>query len=305
VLFDEGSIFLQRELLIMDFILFFDASPSIFLVIVGVLSLFIGSFLNVIIYRLPRMMHEQWEEECRLYLRLKPHHHTTRLNLCLPFSHCPRCKKNIRPWHNIPLLSYFWLRGRCAYCHAAISARYPFVEALTALASLYVAWKFGFTPQTGVALLFTWIGICLIFIDLDHHLLPDQLTLLLLWIGAFASLFNVFCDPHDAIIGAMVGYLLFAVTQSLFKAVTGKMGMGQGDFKFLAALGALLGWQLLPLIILLSSVSGIIFALTHMTIKRHFKSTPLPFGPYLAVAGWVALLWGHEIMQYYQQATTP
>ena len=285
----------------MNMLAFFDENTPVFFATVGILSLFIGSFLNVIIYRLPRMMQYHWGEECRLYLGLKPHTEAEKLNLYLPFSHCPHCKHNIRPWHNIPLFSYLWLQGRCAYCRAVISSRYPFVEALTAGVSLYVAWKFGITIQTLAALLFTWIGICLIFIDLDYHLLPDQLTLSLLWLGAFFSLFNVFCDTHDAIIGAMVGYLIFAITQFFFKVIAGKIGMGQGDFKFLAALGAYLGWQLLPLIILLASVSGIIFALTHMIIKRQFKSVPLPFGPYLAVAGWIALVWGQEIMRYYLQ----
>jgi leader peptidase (prepilin peptidase)/N-methyltransferase len=283
----------------MDIMLFFSENPIIFLIIIGLFSLFIGSFLNVVIYRLPRMMELGWSEECRIYLGLKPHTEVEKLNLCLPFSHCPRCKKSIRPWHNIPLFSYLWLHGRCAYCKAHISIRYPLVEALTCIVSVYVAWKFGVTWQMGAALLFTWICICLIFIDLDYHLLPDQLTLLLLWLGAFFSIFNLFCNSHDAIIGAIIGYLIFASIQFTFKLATGKTGMGQGDFKFLAALGAFLGWQLLPLIILLASISGIIFALTHMVIKRHFKSVPLPFGPYLAVAGWIALLWGNEIMQYY------
>lgn len=285
----------------MDILRFFSENPDFFFIATAFVSLFIGSFLNVVIYRLPRMMEFGWSEECRIYLGLKPHTEVEKLNLCLPYSHCPRCKKTIRPWHNIPLLSYLWLQGRCAYCKAHISIRYPLVEALTCIVSVYVAWKFGFTWQTAAALLFTWISICLIFIDLDYHLLPDQLTLSLLWLGAFFSLFNLFCNSHDAIIGAMVGYLLFAAIQFIFKLATGKTGMGQGDFKYLAALGAFLGWQLLPLIILLSSISGVIFALTHMAIKRNFKSVPLPFGPYLAVAGWIALLWGNEIMHYYLQ----
>jgi leader peptidase (prepilin peptidase)/N-methyltransferase len=285
----------------MDIMFFFATNPGIFLLTIAFLSLFIGSFLNVVIYRLPRMMEQHWSEECRLYLGLKPHSDIEKLNLSLPFSHCPRCKKSIRPWHNIPLLSYFWLRGRCAYCKAHISIRYPIVEMLTCIASVYVAWKFGFTWQTAAALVFTWISICLIFIDLDYHLLPDQLTLLLLWLGLFFNIYNLFCSTQDAIIGAIVGYGIFALTQFLFKWATNKTGMGQGDFKFLAALGACLGWQLLPLIILLASISGVIFALTHMAIKRQFKSVPLPFGPYLAVAGWVALLWGNEITLYYLQ----
>lgn len=285
----------------MDILQFIAANPDIFLILIAFFSLFIGSFLNVVIYRLPRMMEQNWSEECRIYLGLKPHTDSEKLSLYLPFSHCPRCKKVIRPWHNIPILSFLWLRGKCAYCKAAISIRYPLVEGLTCIASVYVAWKFGVTWQTLGALLFTWICICLTFIDLDYHLLPDQLTLFLLWLGLLCSLFTLFSDSHDAIIGAIAGYLIFAATQVVFGWATGKTGMGQGDYKFLAALGAYLGWQLLPLIILLASLSGVIFSVTHMSIKRHFKSTPLPFGPYLAVAGWVALLWGKEIMQYYLQ----
>ena len=283
----------------MDIIQFFIEKPEVFLVVIAILSLFVGSFLNVVIYRLPHMMEQNWSEECRIYLGLKPHTETEKLNLYLPFSHCPKCKKNIRPWHNIPIFSYLWLRGKCAYCKALISVRYPLVEALTCFVSVYVAWRFGVSWQTVSALFFTWISVCLIFIDLDHHLLPDQLTLVLLWIGLFSNVFNLFTDANSAIIGAIIGYLIFASIQWLFERVTGKTGMGQGDFKFLAALGAFLGWQLLPLIILLSSISGVIFALTHMFIKRRFKSIPLPFGPYLAVAGWIALLWGADIMRYY------
>lgn len=283
----------------MDIVHFFEVNPELFLLVTAIFSLFIGSFLNVVIYRLPRMMDQNWSEECRIYLGLKPHSDLEKLNLWLPFSHCPHCKKVIRPWHNIPILSYFWLRGKCGYCNARISMRYPLVEALTCIMSVYVAWRFGVSYQTLSALFFTWTLICLTFIDLDYHLLPDQLTLLLLWAGLFSSIYYLFCASHDAIIGAIAGYLLFAGVQWLFHWATGKVGMGQGDYKFLAALGAYLGWQMLPLIILLASISGVIFTLTHMAIKRQYKSVPLPFGPYLAVAGWIALLWGSEIMQYY------
>lgn len=283
----------------MDIVHFFEVNPELFLLVTAIFSLFIGSFLNVVIYRLPRMMDQSWSEECRIYLGLKPHSDLEKLNLWLPFSHCPHCKKVIRPWHNIPILSYFWLRGKCGYCNARISMRYPLVEALTCIMSVYVAWRFGVSYQTLSALFFTWTLICLTFIDLDYHLLPDQLTLLLLWAGLFSSIYYLFCASHDAIIGAIAGYLLFAGVQWLFHWATGKVGMGQGDYKFLAALGAYLGWQMLPLIILLASISGVIFTLTHMAIKRQYKSVPLPFGPYLAVAGWIALLWGSEIMQYY------
>lgn len=285
----------------METLQFFNEYPSFFLFVVALLSLFIGSFLNVVIYRLPHMMEQSWSEECRIYLGLKPHTDLEKFNLTLPLSHCPHCKKPIKPWHNIPIVSYLWLRGKCGYCHAPISMRYPLVEALTCLMSVYVAWRFGVTWQTIAALAFTWMLISLTFIDIDHHMLPDQLTLLLLWTGLFCSLFFLFADSQDAIIGAITGYLIFAILQFFFGLATGKVGMGQGDYKFLAALGAFIGWQLLPLIILLASISGIIFTLVHMLIKREFKSVPLPFGPYLALAGWIALLWGHEIMQYYIQ----
>jgi leader peptidase (prepilin peptidase)/N-methyltransferase len=285
----------------MDTIQFFIEHPQLLLLVTAFFSLFIGSFLNVVIYRLPRMMEQSWSEECRVFLGLKPHHDVEKLNLCLPFSHCPNCKKTIRPWHNIPLFSYLWLRGKCSYCKVPISMRYPLVETLTCLVSVYVAWRFGVSWQMLAGLFFTWVLIALTFIDLDHHLLPDQLTLLLVWAGLFCSLFSLFVDSHDAIIGAIAGYSIFAVVQLLFGLVTGKVGMGQGDYKFLAAIGVFTGWQLLPLVILLASISGILFTCIHMLIKREFKSVQLPFGPYLAVAGWIALLWGHEIMQYYIQ----
>lgn len=286
----------------MEIMHIFSVNNDVFLIVIAILSLFIGSFLNVVIYRLPRMMEQTWSEECRIYLGLKPHTDIEKISLYLPFSHCPQCKKIIRPWHNIPILSYLWLRGSCAYCQARISIRYPLVEALTCLVSVYVAWKFGFNWLTLAALLFTWIAICLTFIDLDYHLLPDQLTLSLLWLGLFFSLYGLFCNSHDAILGAIAGYFIFGCTQWIFAWATKKTGMGQGDFKFLAAFGAFLGWQMLPLIILLASISGVIFSLTHMLIKRNFKSRPLPFGPYLALAGWVAMLWGNEIMHYYLAA---
>lgn len=283
----------------MDIMQFYTTHFPFFLITIAILSLFIGSFLNVVIYRLPRMIEHSWSEECRVYLGLKPHTDVDKLTLCLPFSHCPRCKHNILPWHNIPILSFLWLKGRCSHCKAAISFRYPLIEALTCILSTYVAWKWGVTWETAAGLLFTWTCISLTFIDLDYHLLPDQLTLSLLWLGLFFSLFTIFTSSQDAIIGGLAGYLIFAFTQFTFGWITGKTGMGQGDYKFLAALGAYLGWQMLPLIILLASISGVIFAVTQMIIKHRYKSIPLPFGPYLAIAGWIAMLWGDEIMQYY------
>jgi leader peptidase (prepilin peptidase)/N-methyltransferase len=177
--------------------------------------------------------------------------------------------------------------------------RYPLIELLCCIASVYAAWRFGVSWQTAGALFFTWILISLTFIDLDYQILPDHLTLLLLWLGLFGSVFSLFTSSHDAILGAMTGYMVFAITQALFKLVTGKTGMGRGDYKFLAALGACLGWQQLPVIILLASVTGMIFGLAHIAMKRQFKSVPLPFGPYLAVAGWVSLIWGSDIIHLY------
>lgn len=284
----------------MDIINFISEHPDVFLILIAALSLLVGSFLNVVIYRLPRMIQYEWNQECRQYLGLKPHtHDVEKLNLTLPLSHCTHCKQGLKPWHNIPLISYLVLLGKCAFCKAKISIRYPLVEFLCCIASVYVAWRFGFTTQTLGALLFTWIVIALTFIDVDYHLLPDQLTLSLLWIGLILSNYSVFTNPHDAIWGAVIGYLVFALTQWLFHLFTGKVGMGQGDFKFLAALGAYLGWQQLPAIILLSSIIGMIFGITHMLIKRQYKSVPLPFGPYLAVAGWIGLIWGHDIINLY------
>lgn len=284
----------------MDIIDFFTTNPNMFLVAIAALSLLVGSFLNVLIYRLPRMIQYEWSQECRQYLGLKPHTaDVEQLNLYLPLSHCTHCKNKLKPWHNIPVISYLYLRGHCAYCKAKISLRYPFVELLCCVTSVYVAAHFGFSLQTLGALFFTWIIISLTFIDLDYHLLPDHLTLLLLWIGLLLSIYSVFSNSHDAILGAVAGYAIFAITQGLFKFATGKIGMGQGDYKFLAALGAYLGWQQLPIIILLASITCIIFSITHMAMKHQWKSVPLPFGPYLAVAGWVSLMWGTDILHLY------
>ncbi|MBV8803235.1 MAG: prepilin peptidase [Gammaproteobacteria bacterium] len=286
----------------MDIIDFFTANPNKGYLLIAAISLLVGSFLNVLIYRLPRMIQNEWNQECRHYLGLKPHSTDMEsLNLYLPLSHCIACKKRLKPWHNIPVISYLILRGRCAYCNIKISLRYPFVELLCCITSVYAAVHFGFSWQLIGALLFTWIIIGLIFIDLDYQLLPDQLTLLLVWIGLLLSIGSVFTDSHDAILGAAAGYLVFAIVQSAFKLATGKIGMGQGDYKFLAGLGAYLGWQQLPIIILLASVTCIIFGVTHMAMKHQWKSVPLPFGPYLAVAGWISLMWGNEILHLYMK----
>jgi len=284
----------------MNIIEFITEHTNFFLFLIAAFSLLIGSFLNVVIYRLPHMMKNTWNQECREYLGLKAlPSDIEHLNLWLPFSHCTHCKKPLKPWHNIPIISYLVLRGKCAFCGVKISMRYPLVELICCVTSVYIAWRFGVTWQTVGGLIFTWIAISLTFIDLDHHLLPDELTLLLVWVGLFLSIYLVFTNSHDAIIGAIGGYLIFAIVQWLFKLATGKVGMGQGDYKFLAGLGALLGWQQLPVIILLASIIGLIFGLTQMVLKHQFKSEPIPFGPYLAIAGWISLIWGPEIMAIY------
>ena len=284
----------------MDIINFIMEHPDFFLFLIAALSLIVGSFLNVVIYRLPQMMKNEWSQECREYLGLKAlPSDIEQLNLYLPLSHCTHCKKPLKPWHNIPVISYLVLRGKCAFCSAKISMRYPLVELICCISSTYVAWRFGISWQTLGGLLFTWIAISLTFIDLDHHLLPDQLTLSLVWLGLFLSIFSIFTNSHDAIIGAIAGYLTFATVQWLFKLTTGKIGMGQGDYKFLAGLGALLGWQQLPVIILSASLIGLIFGLMQIAIKHQFKSVPIPFGPYLAIAGWLSLIWGPDILTMY------
>jgi leader peptidase (prepilin peptidase)/N-methyltransferase len=284
----------------MDIINFLTENPSIFLMLIAALSLLIGSFLNVVIYRLPCIIISQWNQECREYLGLKSQpSDVEKLNLCLPSSHCPQCKKRLKPWHNIPLISYLVLKGKCAYCKTKIPFRYPIVELICCITSVYVAWQFGISIQTIGGLLFTWILIALTFIDIDHHILPDHLTFLLIWTGLIFSVFTVFADPQSAIFGATAGYLIFAIVQGIFHFITGKVGMGQGDFKLLAGLGAFFGWQQLPIIILLASLIGIICYTIHMIIKRKFHSVPMPFGPYLAIAGWISLMWGPDIFHLY------
>ncbi len=285
----------------MEIIQFFSENTDIFLFTIAAFSLLVGSFLNVVIYRLPQMLMNEWGQECREYLGLKPlsPEEKEKLNLYLPMSHCTHCKKRLKPWHNIPVLSYLVLKGKCAYCKARISLRYPLVEIICCIASVYVAWRFGFSAQTLAGLILTWTIICLTFIDLDHHLLPDHLTFFLLWMGLLFSILPVFATSRDAILGAVSGYIIFAIVQESFKLVTGKVGMGQGDFKFLAALGAYLGWQQLPIIILLASIIGLIFGVIQMTLKKQFKSVPIPFGPYLALAGWISMMWGNEILSIY------
>jgi leader peptidase (prepilin peptidase) / N-methyltransferase len=277
-------------------------SPYGFIALIGVIGLLVGSFLNVVIYRLPIMMHRDWRKECMDYLQLnldsiddvdKP------FNLTLPLSRCPECKTAIKPYQNIPVISYIFLKGRCAQCHHPISWRYPAIELLTAAASIAIAWHFGNSLQTVFALLLTWSLIALSFIDIDKQLLPDSITLPALWLGLLLSVFTVFADAHTSIIGAAAGYLTLWTIYHLFKLATGKEGMGYGDFKLLAVLGAWLGWQYLPIIVLLSSLVGAIIGSAMIVFGNRERNNPIPFGPYLAAAGWIALLWGKPINQLY------
>lgn len=266
------------------------------------IGLLVGSFLNVVIYRLPIMMQRNWRRECTEYLQIdspEAEPQDEPFNLVLPLSRCPSCKTPIKPYQNIPVISYLFLKGQCATCNKPISSRYPIIEAFTAITSAMVAWHFGYTPQTIFALILTWSLIALSFIDIDHQLLPDNITLPVLWLGLFLSLFGLFTDSHTSIIGAIAGYLILWAVYHLFKLVTGKEGMGYGDFKLLALFGAWLGWQYLPVIILLSSLVGAVIGLSMIIIVKRDHNIPIPFGPYLAAAGWIALMWGNDLNQFY------
>ena len=275
-----------------------------YLLTVGLISLCIGSFLNVVIYRLPLMMQREWQTECRILLAddlksAKTNDPEAEFNLVKPNSTCPNCKTAIKPWHNIPVISWLLLKGRCASCSNPISIRYPIVEMLTAILSLIVAYTFGATEQALLYILITWVLVALTFIDIDHMLLPDQLTLPLVWLALIAAVVGITISPTDAIIGAACGYLSLWSVFWLFKLITGKEGMGYGDFKLLAVFGALLGWQSLLTIILLSSVVGAVIGIALLSIQGKDKATPIPFGPYLAIAGWVTLLWGSQLQAFY------
>jgi leader peptidase (prepilin peptidase)/N-methyltransferase len=292
-------------------LLLLESYPAAFVAVVFVLGLLVGSFLNVVIHRLPVMLNREWQEQCAelqvgsaAATPLPPP--AGRYDLLTPGSACPRCKAPIRALHNIPILSWLWLRGRCANCHAGISMRYPLVELLTAVLSALVAWKFGFSVSAACGLLITWYLVALTMIDVDHQLLPDSLTLPLLWMGLLASVVigaapdaSLPVNPRDSIIGAVAGYLSLWSVYKLFKLATGKEGMGYGDFKLLAALGAWLGWRMLLPIVLMSAAVGAILGIGVMVVRRSRESLPIPFGPYLAAAGFLAMLWGPEGLAAY------
>ena len=280
--------------------LILQSSPELFTLLLLIIGLLVGSFLNVVIYRLPVMMDIGWKKECKEYLELEDTETKTEpFNLMVPLSRCPICKSEIKPYQNIPVISYILLKGKCSNCKAHIALRYPLIEAFTGITSTIVAWSFGYDIATLFALLLTWSLIALSFIDIDHQLLPDSITLPMLWLGLFLSIFSIYTDTTSSIIGAIAGYLSLWTVYQLFKLATGKEGMGYGDFKLLALFGAWLGWQYIPLIILLSSLVGAIIGISMIVFTKKDRNIPIPFGPYLAAAGWLALLWGDKINGLY------
>ena len=293
-----------------------EAAPLVYSFILGLL---VGSFLNVVILRLPRQLQYEWTEQCKIWLSDSGNTHTNKSNdnqetaepepnseektpppgVVKEGSHCPKCNAAIKPWHNIPVLSYIVLGGKCANCKTRISVRYPLIELFTAGLSALVIHHFGISAQGGFALLLTWALVALTFIDFDHQLLPDNIVLPFLWLGLLLSLFPIFANPNDAIIGAVAGYMSLWLVFQLFKLITGKEGMGFGDFKLLALFGAWLGWQMLPQIIFISTLLGSIIGISLMALKIIKRDKPIPFGPYISTAGFIALLWGEEINQLY------
>jgi leader peptidase (prepilin peptidase) / N-methyltransferase len=298
---------------------------AILIAIVFLLGLLVGSFLNVVIHRLPIMMDRDWRRHCDELNAASVDHSPgsteqkaheppvpddSRFNLLTPRSRCPACRAPIHAWQNIPVVSYLLLRGRCAACGVHISTRYPLVELISGVLSALVAWRFGFSWELLAALLFTWSLIALSGIDIDHQLLPDSITLPLLWLGLLISLayssqesFSIPVDPRTSIIGATAGYLSLWSVYHLFRLLTGKEGMGYGDFKLFAVFGAWCGWQMLLLIILIAASVGAVVGIALIVLRRHGRDVPIPFGPYLAAAGWIALMWGPELIDRYLHMT--
>lgn len=288
--------------------------PGLTFTATALLGLIVGSFLNVVILRLPRIMEQQWRRECEDLLLAGretdgdidtsisgtlDEDSRPPLGLARPASHCPSCQARIKPWDNIPVLSWLLLRGRCRACQSTISVRYPLIEALTAILSLLVIWQLGPSLAGGAGLLLTWGLIALAVIDLDTQLLPDDLTLPLLWAGLLLSLTAAFTDPISSIIGASAGYMSLWLVFQVFRLLTGKAGMGYGDFKLLAVFGAWFGWQALPQILLFAALTGAITGVALIAMRRHQAGQPIPFGPFLAAAGWISMLWGEVITSSY------
>ncbi len=285
----------------MDSVLEALATNSTLLVaLCALLGLAVGSFLNVVIHRLPKMLERQWQRECA-EMQGTPPAEAERYNLLVPRSACPACNRPISPLENVPILGYLRLGGKCSACGAGISIRYPIVEAMSGVLTAYVGWRYGLTWTALAAMIFVWSMIALAFIDLDTFYLPDCITLPLVWAGLLAHLFGLFPDVtlREGVIGAIAGYLALWSVFWLFKIATGKEGMGYGDFKLLGAIGAWLGWSALPLVILLSSLVGAVIGIAVMVARRQGRDMPIPFGPYLVVAGLIALFWGDALTDRY------
>jgi len=277
-------------------ILAFQQNPWLFFTAVTLSSLAVGSFLNVVIYRLPIMLKSEWRSECQEFLELEQDTKPAEIfNLSKPDSSCPSCGHKIAIWENIPVISYLFLRGKCSECGTHISFQYPAIEIITTLLSVAVAMKFGVSIETLLGMILTWCLIALTMIDAKTQLLPDNITLPLLWLGILVNISDIFTDLESSVIGAVAGYLILWTVYKLFKFFTGKEGMGYGDFKLLALLGAWMGWLMLPQIILLSSLVGAVIGISMILLTRHDKNLPIPFGPYLAIAGWIAFMWGSDI----------
>jgi leader peptidase (prepilin peptidase) / N-methyltransferase len=276
-----------------DFISVLAASHGWLYASVGILGLMVGSFLNVVIHRLPRMMEAQWRRDCAELEEREPAP-AEPYNLVKPDSACPSCGAPIRAWQNIPVVSWLALRGKCANCRAPISVRYPLVELLTGLLSILAAWRFGFSWQLAAALGFTWALVALTFIDFDTQLLPDDITLPLVWGGLLANVFGLFVDLRSAVVGAAAGYLILWTVYWAFRLIAKKEGMGYGDFKLLAAIGAWTGWQVLPFAIVVSAGVGAVVGGLVLWLSKRGTDTRIPFGPYLALGGIASLLWGRE-----------
>ena len=284
------------------------SSPVFFYTVLGILGLLVGSFLNVVIQRLPQMMENEWREECSRLLEVKDTggEKKEKFNLVVPRSRCPHCGHKITALENIPILSYLMLGGKCSECRKSISIRYPIIELSSAVIAVFLGIHFGFGLQVLPAILLSWALLALSVIDIDHQLLPDDITLTFLWAGLLVNMFGIFTDVNSSLIGAMAGYGILWAVYLLFKLVTGREGMGYGDFKLLAMLGAWLGWQQLPVIIILSSLCGSLVGIGLMMFRNLNKSHPIPFGPYLAAAGWISMIWGSDISRaYFQWALHP
>ncbi|MGD9152782.1 MAG: A24 family peptidase [Gammaproteobacteria bacterium] len=282
----------------MDFIMSYQ---SVFLTLVGIVGLIVGSFLNVVIYRLPIMIDYIRRQDCLEFFDSKTEFHdeVKCYNLAYPKSHCIFCDAPIKIWHNIPILSYLILGGKCATCKSRIPLRYLIVEIFTCILSIVVAYEFGFSWECLDVLIFSWFLIAATFIDIDHQILPDILTLSLLWIGLFVNCFDIFANSHDAILGAIIGYSFFWVVNALFRLIRGKEGIGHGDFKLMAAAGAWMGWQLLPFVILCGSVLALLIGGGYLLLKGKSRGVPIPFGPFIAIAMWIGIIWGFDITQTY------